>query len=71
MSAKLIKTKSRALMSVILVQENPSDGGPTCMSWRMASILELRYISNKRLQIHGELEDHCNLKQNINYSEKE
>lgn len=72
MSAKLIKTKSRALMSVILVQENPSDGARSYMYvLEKTSILELRYISNKRLQIHGELEDHCNLKQNINYSEKE
>lgn len=52
-------------MSVILVQESPSDGGPTCISWRVD------YKSNKGLEIQGKLEDHCNLKQIIyNYSEK-
>lgn len=29
-------------MSVILVQESPSDGGPTCISWRVATILYLQ-----------------------------
>lgn len=38
-SAKLNKTKGHPLMSVILVQESPSDGGPTCISWRVATIL--------------------------------
>lgn len=52
-------------MSVILVQESPSDGGPG--EWQ----LFYNYKSNKGLEIQGKLEDHCNLKQIIyNYSEK-